>query len=376
MSCPGAGGGKRARATDEAEFEAAARTRPRVDEARARPRDTDNVHIMLEPTILLDASISGGGAEVGSVASKGGTIVETPTEAASSTVTSQSRVASGGGAGPSFALPSSLLLPAAWGPVVGPRNAIMIECDKMAAPYEGASASANQIRPALVLLQLAATMLKEIPDAGSSGVLRKRIYDVVRAQKGHGESAFFKELTCSVHLGLIGEDDGAPVSLACGHNFCRRCVVPLFASPSPTCPTCREAISVPLSALKVNSGIKGIVEHLLTEDALHEVKAAAATGCGVMVQPPPPPPPCPLGISLAGFKEIIARAGGREKLLGKTTDWVKTHVVLPTTFNDVSSGGGRWGQNASSAVTRRVTSRNFICTRKLRKNIGPAAACQ
>jgi hypothetical protein len=360
-----AGLGKRERPSDE-ESAAAAR-RPRLDGAVPRHLRVDDAVLVLEPTVLLDASLSGGGAslsgggaslsgggaDVDSVITRGADTVWSPSEtltpeAASGAASSESRGGGGGGAGRPVALPSSLRLPDAWGPVAGPRAAIMIECDKMAAPCEGSSASADQIRPALVLLQLVTAMLKEIPDAGASSVLRKRIYDVVSAQRGHPESAFFKELTCSVHLGLVGEVDDAPVTLLCGHSFCRQCLAPLFASPSPTCPTCRDPIFLSLSALNVNLGIKGIVDHLRTEQEFLQAKAAAST---MKAQPPLSPPLRPLGISLAGFKEIIARAGGRERLRGKTTDWVKTHWVLPSTFNDVSSGGGAGGAAAECFVS-------------------------
>lgn len=41
----------------------------------------------------------------------------------------------------------------------------------------------------------------------------------------------------------------------------------------------------------------------------------------------------PLGLSLAGLKAIIELAGGADLLAGKTTDWLKYHVVLPTTHD-------------------------------------------
>jgi tetratricopeptide (TPR) repeat protein len=45
----------------------------------------------------------------------------------------------------------------------------------------------------------------------------------------------------------------------------------------------------------------------------------------------------PLGISLAGFGALIAAHGGREALAGKSTDWLKTNVVLPATAATESS---------------------------------------
>ena len=38
-----------------------------------------------------------------------------------------------------------------------------------------------------------------------------------------------------------------------------------------------------------------------------------------------------LGISLTGLHEVIAAAGGRAALAGRTTDWLKAHVVIPRT---------------------------------------------
>jgi tetratricopeptide (TPR) repeat protein len=42
-------------------------------------------------------------------------------------------------------------------------------------------------------------------------------------------------------------------------------------------------------------------------------------------------PPRPVGISLAGFQELIDAHGGRAAFEGKTTGWVKYHVVMPAT---------------------------------------------
>ena len=38
-----------------------------------------------------------------------------------------------------------------------------------------------------------------------------------------------------------------------------------------------------------------------------------------------------LGLSLAGFAEVIRRAGGREVLAGRSTSWLKAHVAIPLT---------------------------------------------
>jgi hypothetical protein len=161
--------------------------------------------------------------------------------------------------------------------------AIKVECDKIAAG--DGSEAANQLRPAIVLLQIAADIIKSVPEAGASGGLRWRIYQLIQAQQGDDDSALYKELRCSIHLGLTGED-GAPVTLPCGHSFCKSCVAPMFAGGAvPKCPQCRERVSLPLSALKTNVGIKGVVDHLMPMETV----AANASAAAAAATPAPAP---------------------------------------------------------------------------------------
>ncbi len=138
-----------------------------------------------------------------------------------------------------------------------------------------ASAEGASLLPAIVLLEHAAEATSAVPDAGASGALRARLYRAVQAQDGHDDAAFYKELRCSIHLGLAGELS-EPVTLPCGHSFCRACVEPLYRTAAPKCPQCREPIRVAYGSLRVNVAIKGIVDHLLPLG--HGAAAVAATG--------------------------------------------------------------------------------------------------
>ncbi|XP_054833235.1 E3 ubiquitin-protein ligase TRIM11-like isoform X2 [Eublepharis macularius] len=46
------------------------------------------------------------------------------------------------------------------------------------------------------------------------------------------------EVTCAICLDFFSD----PVSLDCGHNFCRSCITPSRAKAPAACPQCREAI--------------------------------------------------------------------------------------------------------------------------------------
>lgn len=106
--------------------------------------------------------------------------------------------------------------------------------------------------------------IRALPDAGNSIHLRWNIYKLLQAQKSDGDCAIYKELRCSIHLGLVGEN-GSPVTLSCGHTYCRSCIAPIFHTHYPKCPDCRADI---LSHdLKDNIAIKAIVDRLLPRHA-------------------------------------------------------------------------------------------------------------
>lgn len=152
----------------------------------------------------------------------------------------------------------------------------------MIASIDGGSEEAKRLRPAIVLLQEAGTIAKSVPDAGESGGLRWRLYQAVQAQEGSDNAAFYKELRCSIHLGLAGEVS-EPVTLPCGHTFCKTCLAPIFSmmSSQRKCPQCRELITVSYQSLKANVAIKGIVDHLLPIGHAYDETAIAAAEASV-----------------------------------------------------------------------------------------------
>jgi hypothetical protein len=154
------------------------------------------------------------------------------------------------------------------------------------AAVDGGSDEAKRLRPAIVLLQEAAEIAKTVPDAGSSGGLRWRLYQVVQAQEGDDNAAFYKELRCSIHLGLAGETS-EPVTLPCGHTFCKTCIAPFYKVGASVgarkCPQCREPITVSYQSLKVNVAIKGIVDHLLPRGHAYDEAAIAAAEAQIAV---------------------------------------------------------------------------------------------
>ena len=154
------------------------------------------------------------------------------------------------------------------------------------AAVDGGSEEAKRLRPAIVLLQEAAEIAKTVPDAGSSGGLRWRLYQAVQAQEGDDNAAFYKELRCSIHLGLAGETSD-PVTLPCGHTYCKTCIAPFYKVGASVgarkCPQCREPITVSYQSLKVNVAIKGIVDHLLPRGHAYDEAAIAAAEAQIAV---------------------------------------------------------------------------------------------
>lgn len=155
---------------------------------------------------------------------------------------------------------------------------------EMIAAQEGGSAEAKQLKAAAVLVQEASEIAKTIPNAGESVELRWRIYQMIQSQAESDNAALYKELRCPIHLGLAGENSD-PVTLPCGHTFCKTCIAGLFG-PTTTprkCPQCRADITVSYASLKTNLAIKGIVAHLLPRGHAYDpavLAAAAATVAG------------------------------------------------------------------------------------------------
>lgn len=151
---------------------------------------------------------------------------------------------------------------------------------EMIAALDAVTPEEARLKPAITLLTEASTIISTVPDAGESGTLRWRLYQAVQAQGGSDNAALYKELRCAIHLGLAGECSD-PVTLPCGHSFCKTCIAPFFyegaSASNRKCPHCRETINVSYQQLKTNVAIKGVTAHLMPLGAQHDVAAIAAT---------------------------------------------------------------------------------------------------
>jgi hypothetical protein len=157
---------------------------------------------------------------------------------------------------------------------------ILQGCEAIRQHSPGLSEEATRLRPALVLLQHAAGIISSVPECGQSATLRWRIYQLIQAQQGSEDSAFYKELRCPIHLGLCGENSD-PVTLLCGHSFCLTCIVPVISGTSAAqrrCPQCRAPILVTADQLSTNVAIKAIVDRLLPQAPAGATAGASAGG--------------------------------------------------------------------------------------------------
>ena len=112
---------------------------------------------------------------------------------------------------------------------------------------------------------------------------RMLVYEVIQAQEptSHGEGAIYKDLKCGICTELVGTTPNPavpnPVTLTCGHMFCRGCV---GHHSIHICPTCRAPITVPVAHLGKSAAVAEIVSRLLPRQAVAAVAAVAAGGAG------------------------------------------------------------------------------------------------
>ena len=126
------------------------------------------------------------------------------------------------------------------------------------------STSPNPLEKVIEKLDECIISLQSIPNTGECSTVRWKIYKLIQAQQGDCNGALYKELRCSIHYGLIGEN-GNPVTLPCGHNYCINCISPILSDPysDKRCPDCRSPIDITLEQLKPNIALKSIVTYLL-----------------------------------------------------------------------------------------------------------------
>lgn len=151
-------------------------------------------------------------------------------------------------------------------------------CEQITAAINGPEEE-KKLSAALSLLVKAASIIKSVPGAGKYATLRWRIYQLMQAQEGDDNAALYKELRCSIHLGLAGETSD-PITLPCGHSFCKTCIAPFYFRTTPAnmrvCPQCRASITVSYDSLKPSVAIMGITNHLLPIGTTHDQEAIAA----------------------------------------------------------------------------------------------------
>ena len=126
------------------------------------------------------------------------------------------------------------------------------------------STSPNPLEKVIEKLDECIISLQSIPNTGECSTVRWKIYKLIQAQQGDCNGALYKELRCSIHLGLIGEN-GFPVTLPCGHNYCIYCISPILSVlySAKICPECRSPINITLDQLKPNIALQSIVTYLL-----------------------------------------------------------------------------------------------------------------
>lgn len=92
-------------------------------------------------------------------------------------------------------------------------------------------------------------------------------------------AALKDDLTCVICHAIVFQ----PVSLTCGHSFCRSCVRWWYSSadqPRTDCPTCRTALPIPADRLQVNRALAAVVELLYSEEIAQRRLTERSTKAG------------------------------------------------------------------------------------------------
>uniref|UniRef100_A0A3P8RUW4 Uncharacterized protein n=1 Tax=Amphiprion percula TaxID=161767 RepID=A0A3P8RUW4_AMPPE len=71
----------------------------------------------------------------------------------------------------------------------------------------------------------------------------------------------YEDLTCSICLSIFTD----PVTLPCGHSFCRQCVIEVHS-----CPQCREALSTEAKCLPTSVVLKNLAEKVREAEKMKE----------------------------------------------------------------------------------------------------------
>ena len=81
-------------------------------------------------------------------------------------------------------------------------------------------------------------------------------------------NALKNSLECSLCLSLICE----PISISCGHSFCRVCLVKSLTRHKKKCPSCREVCHVAAESAAENIMIKALAQQL--DPVLYQARSA------------------------------------------------------------------------------------------------------
>jgi len=133
-----------------------------------------------------------------------------------------------------------------------------------------------ELNPVMFLIYKVTALLKEVDSFTAAGLvnkppyqnLRTNIYNLIQAQNYNGTGAFYKSMCCewtgkqfAHQFTKIGDD--VPVTLSCGHTFCKRHIDDRERAAEPNkCPTCKTDIEEPATGFKENALIIGLLGYI------------------------------------------------------------------------------------------------------------------